>query len=202
MTSTSGTSIPPSPQTPRCFGATTWISGDPPDTKLISAAAFDIAESTDADALLKRAQALEAAGKYDDAGAAYQSAGDAFKSAGRNTEWSSALRKSAEMYEKEADQLTNGGTPAKAAPPATRAVTRPKEAALSPVRAHSVRLPPLSPRPGYIIGRAITEDGRPIAHFQVSATGFDGQVNLLAGSPSLGAAEGRAGRYALQVWGR
>jgi hypothetical protein len=54
----------------------------------------------------------------------------------------------------------------------------------------SPNLPRLAPRPGYITGRAVFEDGRPIPNFNVSAeSGFGG----------AGKVQATAGTYALQV---
>jgi len=66
--------------------------------------------------------------------------------------------------------------------------------------AGQVILPRLAPRPGFVIGRAVFQDGRLVPHFTVEALGFDGQVNLFPGStPSLGAVDGANGRYALRT---
>ena len=70
----------------------------------------------------------------------------------------------------------------------------------APAPTRPLHLPPLAPRPGYIIGRAVFADGRPIPHFEVSAMGFDGAVNLFPGTiPSLGGVTGTNGRYAFRV---
>lgn len=49
---------------------------------------------------------------------------------------------------------------------------------------------PLTPQPGYIIGRALFEDGRPIPEFTVSAE---------SGFGPAGKAQGSAGRYSIHV---
>jgi len=66
--------------------------------------------------------------------------------------------------------------------------------------ASPVTLPPLAPVRGFVIGRAIFADGRPMPHFTVAAFGYDGQVNPVAGTvPYLGGAVGSNGRYALRT---
>ncbi len=66
--------------------------------------------------------------------------------------------------------------------------------------AAQVTLPPLAPRPGFVIGRAVFQDGRLVPHFTVVALGFDGQVNHFPDStPSLGAVDGANGTYALRT---
>lgn len=67
------------------------------------------------------------------------------------------------------------------------------------------QLEPLSPRDGYIRGRAITEDGRPLEKFTVEYAGFpkgalgtyDGNSNLTA--PDQGQIDGANGKYAVKV---
>jgi hypothetical protein len=49
----------------------------------------------------------------------------------------------------------------------------------------------------HVIGRAVFEDGRPIPEFKVQVVGFDGNINLFAGLPSLGFENARNGRYAV-----
>jgi len=66
--------------------------------------------------------------------------------------------------------------------------------------AGQVILPRLAPRPGFVIGRAVFQDGRLVAHFTVEALGFEGQLNVFPHStPSLGAVDGANGRYALRT---
>jgi hypothetical protein len=67
------------------------------------------------------------------------------------------------------------------------------------------QLEPLSPRGGYIRGRAISEDGRPLEKFTVEYGGFpkgalgtyDGGGNLSA--PDQGQIEGEDGEYSIKV---
>ena len=82
------------------------------------------------------------------------------------------------------------------------ACVQPGAAAESPPFSEPTRgpkLPPLAPRPGYVIGRAVFEDGRPIPNFTVTATGFDGEAIVPAGAPSLGTVEGANGSYVLRT---
>ena len=153
----------------------------------------------DAAALMKRAAGLEAAGRYDEAGVAYGKAGAAYEAAGKNKEQADALSKSATMYEKEADQLTAGGERGKGDPAPPTANAAPAPAALAGHAGARVTLPPLASRPGYVIGRAVFEDGRPVPQFTVSVSGYDGQVLQDSTVPSLGTAEAQGGRYALQT---
>lgn len=79
-------------------------------------------------------------------------------------------------------------------PPKKAPIVRPALVGKTP------KLPRLAPRRGYVIGRAIFSDGRPVPSFKVQALGFDGQVNLFPGStPSLGSTVGKNGRYALRT---
>ena len=61
----------------------------------------------------------------------------------------------------------------------------------APSRRRGVRLPPLSPRPGYIIGRAVFADGRPIPNFTVRA-------NTQIGGNGANAV-GSNGRYTMPI---
>ena len=89
------------------------------------------------------------------------------------------------------------GAPGKAGRPR---VSEKSRVAGLPAPPRPIHLSPLGPRPGYIIGRAVFADGRPIPQFSVWAVGFDGQVNLFPGSvPTVGVAEARNGRYAMQT---
>jgi hypothetical protein len=55
-------------------------------------------------------------------------------------------------------------------------------------------------RPGYIVGTAKSECGKPLSTFTVNAYGFDGQPNEFPfGSPPLGRATGHNGKYALRT---
>ena len=159
----------------------------------------------DGAALMKKAAALEAEGKLEEAGAAYDRAATAFGSAGQLDRQTAALKKSAEVLERYAEQLTNGTrpNPAIVAPEATPSVP----GQVVPARARGTGAPPktptlprLAPRPGYVIGRAVFEDGRPIPRFTAWVAGYDGQVNVFPGSvPSLGTVEAANGQYAVQT---
>ena len=164
---------------------------------------------------LRAAEAATGAGRYGPAEAAYQKAADAFHLAGDADNEALAYEKLAAAYELEAGApaapttqpaVAPAGTavkplavptPARNAPPAA-GQANPKPA---PPKANAaavpLRLPALAPRPGFVIGRAVFEDGRPVPRFSVEALGYDGQVNLFPRStPLLGAANGANGRYA------
>ena len=70
------------------------------------------AAGDDGPAVMEQADDLAAAGKYQQAAVAYGSAAKAFEAQGKNAEQAQALEKSAKMYEKWADQLAKGNTPA------------------------------------------------------------------------------------------
>lgn len=73
-------------------------------------------------------------------------------------------------------------------------------AARPPASTRMVKLSALKPRRGYVIGRATYPDGRPVSAFDVRVMGYDGQVNVFAGStPSLGWGQGQNGRYAIRT---
>jgi len=68
-----------------------------------------------------------------------------------------------------------------------------------------IKLPELNPRPGYIIGRAIFENGRPIPEFQVTAygysnTAYQGQVSLNGFSDLGFKGLGKGGSYAIKAY--
>ncbi len=90
--------------------------------------------------------------------------------------------------------------PAAQKPPAGGAKPRPKSGASPAVARRSPKLTPLKAKPGYIIGRAVFADGRPMPKFRVTALGWAGEIHLgPAGTvPSLGMVEGHRGRYQLQ----
>ena len=145
-------------------------------------------------ALATKAAALEAAGKIDEAALAYNSLGKAYEAGGDKGNAAKAFSKSADLYEKVADALLKKpATPNATAHPGTA----PQLAAPSapPAPAREVHLPPLAARPGYVIGRAIFEDGRPVPNFSVEASGFDGQT----GTGRLGLITAHDGSYALQT---
>ncbi len=61
-------------------------------------------------------------------------------------------------------------------------------------------LPPLKAKPGFIMGRAVYMDGRPMEAFKVTALGWAGEIHLgPSGSmPSLGQVDGQNGKFELQ----
>lgn len=161
-------------------------------------------------AFLKAGNTALAAGQYAQAERAFQQAATAFHQANDPAREADAYEKLAGAYEQEAA----GGPPAKGTAPATlpplpHAAQPPLPqkvpAAVSPTHAPithvpvPIQLPPIRPRAGYVIGRAVFEDGRPIPKFNVSVTGFDGAAQVLAGSPSLGGTTGTSGAYAVQT---
>jgi hypothetical protein len=88
--------------------------------------------------------------------------------------------------------------PAATAPASTRPAPVP---AGRPAPAAMPRLPRLAPRPGYVIGRAVFMDGRPIPSFTVQALGFYGKLHLgpTGTLPFLGDHKKASGRYAIQT---
>jgi len=90
-----------------------------------------------------------------------------------------------------------------AKPAAKPTVTkRPVLTSTPTVAAKVKKLPPLARRRGYVIGRAIFPDGRPIPEFDISVLGYDGQVNIFSSqgaTPSLGWGKGKNGRYAIRT---
>ena len=79
--------------------------------------------------------------------------------------------------------------------------TSPRPAAKTTTVQTPVKLSPMAAKPGYIVGRAVFADGRPIPSFKVSAVGFDGLAHVSTFStaiPSLGEVDGSNGRYALR----
>ncbi len=85
-----------------------------------------------------------------------------------------------------------GGSPAAAIPPQTPA---------APAVTTPLRLPPLALKPGFIVGRVLFADGRPVPAFTVTAHGFDGQsvTNVNGGAFTVGSTNGRNGSYAIQT---
>ncbi|MDQ6622560.1 MAG: DUF4019 domain-containing protein [Verrucomicrobiota bacterium] len=85
------------------------------------------ASADDGAAMMKNAATLEQAGKLQQAAELYGKAAEAFEAEQKQSERTDALEKSAEMYEKYAEQLMGGSSPAKpavtaaAAPAATAA---------------------------------------------------------------------------------
>jgi EF hand len=64
-----------------------------------------------------------------------------------------------------------------------------------------MRLPALAARPGYVIGRAVFADGRPIPRFKVTALGWTGEVHLgaVGTAPNLGSMIAQNGQYAIRT---
>lgn len=141
--------------------------------------------------LMKQAASLEAAGNHAAAAQAYQRAARAFDAAGQREEHALALQRATQALRRAA------GLPASNLEPGAGT---PAPAAAGAGRGAGLHLPPLKPKPGYVIGRAVFEDGRPIPRFTVSALGFDGQVFVPRGGlPFLGKAEGANGQYELRT---
>jgi hypothetical protein len=93
--------------------------------------------------------------------------------------------------------------PAGAKVPTVANVQQPATAVAAPIR-----LPALAPRPGYITGRAVFEDERPIPQFHVHAAGFSGNFNPLNNNlpgvvhqtaDTFGDTDGTNGQYAIQI---
>ena len=165
-----------------------------------------------------QAGALVAAGRVHEAGDIYMSAGKAYTAEGNDTAAARAFSEGADCFEKDADALSgqaNAPTVTQPVPPTrlpahARPLPKPAPHAPLPTRANPdtriARLPPLSPRPHYIIGRVIFEDGRPVPNFVVKATGFNGKFDVLLNvsetATSFGEAKGSNGVYAMQVAAR
>ena len=165
-----------------------------------------IARAEDGAAIMKRAAAMEAEGKLEAAGDEYGRAATAFEAAGDLSRQADALKRSAAAFEKLADQATNGTKPAGGGHhPIVQATQRPPERRAAASGAADpapkpLRLAPLGPRPGHVIGRAVFEDGRPVPKFTAWVAGYDGQVNVFPGTvPSLGTVEAAGGQYAIQT---
>ena len=160
-----------------------------------------LARTEDGASLMKKAADLEAEGKLEAAGDMYDRAATAFGAAGQSDQQIAALKKSADVLERYADQLTKGTPPKQGgATPKVKAPAAPARDSHTALPIKPLRLPQLAPRPGYVIGRAVFEDGRPIPQFTAWVAGYDGQVNLFAGTvPSLGTVEASNGRYAIQT---
>lgn len=85
-------------------------------------------------------------------------------------------------------------------PAPVRRVTAPPVATRPTQTVPIKKLPPMARRPGYVVGRAIFPDGRPIPKFKVIVMGYDGQINIFPGAtPQLGFGEGKNGRYAIRT---
>jgi hypothetical protein len=87
-------------------------------------------------------------------------------------------------------------------PPAVTAIQNraaaPVVSMAAPVK--TLQLPPLARRPGYVVGRAVFADGRPVPKFEVGVGGFDLSADASRGSmPSIGYGDGTNGHYAVQV---
>ena len=156
-----------------------------------------------ATAFLNAGNAALAAGQYAQAERAFQQAATAFHQANDPSREADAYEKLAGAYEQEAA----GGPPARTTPvpppPPPRAVQPPppqNAPAVAPARTPApVHLSAIRPRAGFVIGRAVFEDGRPIPRFNVSVTGVDGAAPVQAGAPSLGITVGTSGTYAVQT---
>lgn len=86
--------------------------------------------------------------------------------------------------------------------PVTPAVTAPAVNTVPTATAAptELRLPPLTPRPGYVMGRAVFPDGRPVPEFTVTVGGFDGEsvFSVNGGVPTVGYITAQNGSYAVQ----
>lgn len=139
------------------------------------------APSGKAATLEAQAAALSAAGKTAAAGAAYMKAGHAYLAEGNNAAASADYAKAADLFEKQAHAGTQKLSPPNVVNPAPPHAAPP---------ARPLKLTPLAPKPGFIIGRAVFEDGRLIEDFSVMASGqLYGQAN----------AEGKHGYYELPM---
>ncbi len=85
-----------------------------------------------------------------------------------------------------------------------------QSASTTPQQVGKLRFPKLAPRAGYIIGRAVLEDGTPVPQFHITAAGFNGKFdsflnNKLDGpqirksQTTLVKGDGANGRYAIPV---
>jgi hypothetical protein len=91
--------------------------------------------------------------------------------------------------------------PTRPAQPAIPPRTQPQPVATAPVAPAAVQLPALGARPGYVIGRAVFADGRPIPRFQVTALGWAGEVHMgpTGTLPNLGKQTAQNGQYAIRT---
>ena len=157
-----------------------------------------------ATALLSAGNAALAAHQYSQAEHAFQQAATLFHQANDPSHEADAYEKLAGAYEQEAA----GGPPAKGAPvtpprlppaPQQAPVKKPPAGRVPAKTPAAVALPSIGPRAGYVIGRAVFEDGHPIPKFDVSANGFEGAGPVPNGISSLGGTTGSNGVYALPV---
>ncbi len=155
---------------------------------------------------------------------AWQALADTFKAEGKTTQASAAQKiadTSPDTREGEPPPLTpeqkqvldSAAPPTPTAPAVakTAAVARvalaqkvAPPAAAPPVSAaaplpHAIAFPPQSPRPGWVIGRAVFADGRPLPKFAVTVGGYDVTSEVTGGLPTVGYVEAVSGQYAVQT---
>lgn len=170
---------------------------------------FAACRADDGSTLLQRAAGQETAGRYAEAADTYERAAKAFKAAGNVAKEAESYKKSAAMYERVAAALEGGNAPTPPRQPAPVKVAPPITAA-APAKTEMpadvpLHISPLSPRPGYIIGRAVLQNGSPVPQFTVEVSGFeDGKLaHTNAGGDLTETVDrrfnGAAGRYAVAV---
>lgn len=163
----------------------------------------------DATTLLKQADAQAAAGKYAEAAALYEKAAAAYHTAGKADAEAKAYERAAQMYEKVAAAPAGGGkapTPPRAAPaPQPRPAAPPPQGTAPVNQVSTPRIPAPAARAGYIVGRAVKEDGSALPKFRVYYSGFEkGKFFLsnskVGGIPNVsGRVEGQSGQFAIKV---
>ncbi len=157
-------------------------------------------------ALETKAATLSAAGKLHEAGDAYTSAAKAYTAEGNSSAAAKAYGKAADLYEKEADALLNPTRTPKAPPrpPALAAPVavpvKPVAAVRAPQEAKMIKLSPIAPRAGMIVGRVINERGGAATNITVRYSGFqDGKLIVNHFENVEGNVKGAGGSYAIKV---